>query len=345
MTATIAAPEIEYTEPTEVDRDLLPDLIAFIKKYVVLPSDEHALILALWALHTWTFASARTTPYLYVHSADKQSGKTRLLEVMEVLCRNSLRATNVTPSVLFRAIDRMDPTLMIDEVDTIWAGARNEMMRGIINGGYKIGGFVLRIQNQQPTKYNTFCPKILAGIYNGFIPDTIADRCIPIKLRRKKAGEQCERFFGVDVLGSRELGQLLDRVETFVNHFSHAVAVQRPEPVEGISDRQGEISEPLVALGVVLGCEGEVRSAVAAMFADLKEAPSAAEKMLSAIKAAFGDDERIFTGILLDRMGNSMSGKMLATWLAPYGIHPEQIRIVNQTGSGYKREWFERAWA
>jgi hypothetical protein len=60
---------------------LLEALAAFVRRYVVL-SDEQAAIIALWVIHTHAFDAADATPYLNVFSAEKRSGKTRLLEVL-----------------------------------------------------------------------------------------------------------------------------------------------------------------------------------------------------------------------------------------------------------------------
>lgn len=334
---------IRYTEPTAIDEALIPDIAEFIKRYVVLPSEAHATILAYWVLHTWTFDSARSTPYIYVNSADKQSGKTRLIEVLEILVRDPMRATNVTPSVLFRAIDTLRPCILLDEVDTVWSGGRNEIMRGILNGGYRKGGSVWRIKNQQPAEFNTFCPKLLAGIHNGFMPDTISDRCIPIKLKRKKRGQECERFYAMDVAASEPVRRLQDRIAAFVSSSAIAVAVQRPQPCDGISDRQAEITEPLLALASVLGQEATVRSAVADVFRDMQDVPSEMARLLATIRDAFRGEDKVFTATLLERLGSGISGKQLAVWLTPVGVSPKDIRIANRTGSGYDRRDFEEA--
>lgn len=339
------------TEPTKTstqrptpDPQLVPDIAAWIKRFVVLPSDDHAIILALWVLHTWSWELCQATPYLYINSAEKQCGKTRLIEVLEVLVRNPLRATSVTPSVLFRAIDTMSPTLLLDEVDTVWSGSRNEIMRNIINGGYREGGFVLRIQNQQPKKFKTFCPKLLAGIFNGFMPDTIVDRAIPIKLVRKDKHAMTEPFYAKDVANSIDANELLDRIERFIKLHAKDIAFQRPEAITQINDRQWEISEPLVALAEVFG-EGErVRKAIVGMFKDVEDSPSLISILFEDIRQVFGGRDKVFTEELVDSLGGSWNGKMLSVWLAPHGITPDQIRIGNRTGKGYRADQFASAW-
>jgi integrase len=62
---------------------LLDDVVAFIRRYVVL-TDVQADTLALWTAHTHAIDAAETTPYLAITSPEKRSGKTRLLEVLEL---------------------------------------------------------------------------------------------------------------------------------------------------------------------------------------------------------------------------------------------------------------------
>lgn len=172
---------------------IIEEIQSYVGKYVQMGKEE-SLAVALWVLHTWTFSPALpspyTTPYLYIHSAERRSGKTRLLEVLETIIRNPLRAADVTSPVLFRAIETMNPTLLLDEVDAIWSGAKNEELRGVLNAGYKRGGYVYRVERSEPRQFNVFGPKALAGIDNAMLPDTVRDRCIPIHMHRQNAGDR-----------------------------------------------------------------------------------------------------------------------------------------------------------
>ena len=73
--------------------------IAFIRKFIVLGWAE-TVAASLWLLHTHAFDAADQTPYLNVKSADKQCGKTRLLEVLGALARNPHMSGGMTASVV-----------------------------------------------------------------------------------------------------------------------------------------------------------------------------------------------------------------------------------------------------
>jgi hypothetical protein len=67
--------------------ELLNAIIEFLKRYVVFQYPEQTIVCALWAVHTWFFESFDYTPYLHVYSAEKRSGKTRLLDCLALLVK------------------------------------------------------------------------------------------------------------------------------------------------------------------------------------------------------------------------------------------------------------------
>src|SRR5438270_5865687 len=80
--------------------DLLERLIALIERYVVLPEQYALDLLALYVLHTWAFGASDATPYLVIVSAEKQSGKTRLLEVLAALVRRPWHTASASAAAL-----------------------------------------------------------------------------------------------------------------------------------------------------------------------------------------------------------------------------------------------------
>jgi hypothetical protein len=74
--------------------EILDAVGVFVRRYVVL-CDVQRTALALWTAHTHAFDAAETTPYLAVTSAEKRPGKTRLLEVLELVVREPLPTANI----------------------------------------------------------------------------------------------------------------------------------------------------------------------------------------------------------------------------------------------------------
>ena len=63
---------------------LLDDIRAFLKRYLVL-RDCHYDITAVWVLHTFCIDAFSFTLYLAITSATPSAGKTRMLEVLDLL--------------------------------------------------------------------------------------------------------------------------------------------------------------------------------------------------------------------------------------------------------------------
>lgn len=66
----------------------------FLRRYVVFQFPEQSILVALWIVHTWLLEAFDYTPYLHVHSAEKRSGRTRLLDVIQLLARRAWRAVS-----------------------------------------------------------------------------------------------------------------------------------------------------------------------------------------------------------------------------------------------------------
>jgi hypothetical protein len=178
---------------------VLPEVIAFIRRFVVLGSSEELDTLALWVAHTHAFEAADATPYLAITSPQKGCRKTQLLEVLSLITPRSWKIDGVpTEAVLFRKIERDEPTIFLDEADRLFrSGAeRVEPLVALLNAGNRRGAKVPRCvsQGNDLRDFSVFCPKALSGIDHARWPETIRDRAIVIQPHRRTAGEPVERF-------------------------------------------------------------------------------------------------------------------------------------------------------
>jgi hypothetical protein len=224
---------------------LLDHIAAYIRRFVSL-SDSQARVVAVWVVHTYTFDSVDSTPYLAVTSAEKQSGKTRLLEVLETLVENPWFTGKVTAAVLTRKIDAEQPTLLLDESDAAFGGEQEyaETLRGVLNTGHRHGGTASCCVGQGTNitfkDFSTFCPKAIAGI--GKLPDTVADRSVPIRLKRARQGEKLERFRRRDV--ENAAAQLKTQLQAWCSGIISMLHDARPQLPEELTDRQQDGAEP-----------------------------------------------------------------------------------------------------
>ncbi len=75
-------------------------------------SQAEADVLALWAAHTHAIEAFEDTPFLAVTSAEPESGKTRVLEVLDLLVRHPWKVVLPSEAVLFRKVSAEQPTLL-----------------------------------------------------------------------------------------------------------------------------------------------------------------------------------------------------------------------------------------
>jgi len=171
--------------------ELLNNLSAVIRQHVVMP-DHAADTAALWVVSTYLLDVFGITPRLAVTSPEKGCGKTTLLDVLSHLVWRPLPTANATVSAIFRVVEMLRPTLLIDEGDTFLS--ENQELRGILNTGHRRGGSVTRTVGEdfEPRAFSTYSACAISLI--GKLPATIADRSVPIDLRRRRADETIEPF-------------------------------------------------------------------------------------------------------------------------------------------------------
>ena len=176
-------PDIQQTSPAA----LFDEIAATIRRYVVLDADE-VVAITLWLFHSYLPEVAGVSPLLLINSPEKGCAKTLTLDIVNRLARNPLPAANITMAALFRSIAKFKPTLLIDEGDTFMRG--NDELHGIINAGYKSGGYVIRCEAKGDTfevvHYSVYGPKAIAGIaLERHLPESTLSRSIIINLRKK----------------------------------------------------------------------------------------------------------------------------------------------------------------
>ena len=349
-------------KPGQVDlASLLDNVAAFYRRFVVL-TKEQADTLALWTLHTHAVAAAETTPYINISSAEKESGKTRTGEVAKLLVANPLSAESISAAALARSID-MGITLLLDEVDTIFkkgngaASESVEMLRGVLDSGWRRGGQYVRIvgqgANMAPYGFSTFGAKMLIGI--GDIPGTLGSRSVPIVLRRRRRDtEPVERFRIRKVTPEAEAlrSSLAEGAAAYVDQLREA------EPVipDALNDRMADSWEPLIAIADLAGSEWPDRALNAAVTLSgrsVAEDESTGVRLLADLRPFFVGRPRATSEVLeylntreesswgTWNEGKGMSSHNLAKILRPFGIKPRTVRLDKDTRMGYSPTDFE----
>jgi 5S rRNA maturation endonuclease (ribonuclease M5) len=332
-----------------------------VRRFVVL-SDEQALAVALWVLHTHALDAADVTPFLVITGPTMRSGKTRLLETLELLVAKPWRVTLPSEAVLFRKVDRDQPTLLLDECDAVFRSTseKTEPLRALLNAGNRRGTRVPRCVQRGKAfdlvEFDVFCPRALAAI--GDLPGTIMDRGIVIRLRRRTPDEPLERFRFREA--EAELSPLRATMEAWGREAVGKLRAARPGVPEALDDRAAEAWEPLLAIADLSGGDWPARARAAAVL--LSGGPAKGEdgvgvRLLQDIHRVFEEygADRLETQALLEALcedetapwgdwhGRRLTPQALARLLRPFGIGPCKWREGARVVRGYARGAFEDA--
>jgi hypothetical protein len=351
---------------------ILDEVTAFIRRYVVL-TDYQASTIALWITHAHFIDAFDVSPPLAIVSPEKRSGKTLLLDVLELLTPRPWRAISPSEAVIYRYIDAQHPTLLLDEVDTIFGKAREntEGLRALLNAGNKRGTRVPRCVGTSLDihEFSVFGPKVLAGI--GELPDTVADRSLIVTMRRRTKAEPVQRFRGRKASPvAFDLRDELAEWSSYVVDELHASLEVVAEfaddgaPLAGLNDRAFEQCwEPLLAVAHLAGPSWLARAIVAAQeLSDVEdqEQETNRTRLLRDIRAVFDalgvdriSSQRLANELAEDEsspwadwFGHNVTPRAVAKLLAPFGIRPKGMRLHDgTTPRGYFREAFEDAFA
>lgn len=349
--------------------DTLHDIETFVRRFVALNAAQ-VVAITLWVVMTYVVVAFEVVGYLSIRSAEKRSGKTRLLDVLAVLVYRPMLAADMTPAVLFRVVDEMRPTVLFDEVDVIFGGKgeRADELRGLLNAGYKRGGAAWRMEMGGKTgvarSFDVFGPKALAGI--GTLPDTIADRSFPLEMTRQLRVNAVERFRTRGKL--EETAPIREALKAWGETAVEALAVARPPLPDELNDRAQDIWEPLLAIADRAGGDWPARARAAAR--ELHESTDVEDSstgvlLLAHVREVFDErpdrvavsTEELLSGLVdnpegpwarwwsVDTDGQKRSSASgLARKLRPYGIRPKRVKIEGTALHGYRREQFVDAW-
>ncbi|AUH42206.1 DUF3631 domain-containing protein [Streptomyces sp. CMB-StM0423] len=351
-------------EPTR-GTELLDELRAQIAKFVILPSPQALDAVTLWVVASHLQPAWQHAPRLAVVGPAKRCGKSRLLDVLTETVHEPMLTINTTPAAIFRSITDVPPTLLVDEADTIFGtpkmAEKNEEMRGLLNAGHQRNRFVTRVvgNDHTPRKFATFAMAALAGIGN--LPDTIMDRAVVIRMRRRAEGESVKPFRSRR--DTPALHDLRDRMAAWATPLLDEAADL--EPAMPVEDRAADTWEPLViAADLAAGTwPSRARTACAEMVA----AETAAEDEHASGARILADIRRVFvaqrevdslsTEELLHHLRqdvespwaewgrHGLSPRDLGAMLREFEITSGNVRMADGTQrKGYTRNKFLDAW-
>jgi hypothetical protein len=254
--------------------------------------------------------------------------------------------------------------MLLDELETRLRGDSGEMLRGVLDSGFRRGGkLTICVGDQHEEKdFSTFCPKVLAGI--GRVWDTVASRSIPVRMAR---ASRAELVLLKKLRGDRIVGICLPyrrRLQRWASDFEESLRALDPETPDSLGARHSDVWRPLLGIADVAGGEWPKRARDAALelhgrgdeesdyglllLADVRElfdvqkSEPFGEKLRSAkiVEELVKREDRPWPEYRNER---PITPRGVANLLARFDIRPKTIRIGLETTKGYERADFVAA--
>lgn len=347
--------EIEPWESPVSGADLINEVLGTINRFCVLP-DHSDVVMAFWILHAHAHDSADISPILAFTSPEKRCGKSTALNVVSVVVPKAIHTVNTSAAVVFRVMDAYQPTVLIDEADTFLSD-RDEL-RGILNGGHnRLTAKVLRTvgDDHEPRAFCAWAPKCIAMIGN--LPDTLEDRALVVRLRRKQPGEVVERFRGDRI---QQFVPLCRKAARWAADNADVLRGMDPDIPNELHDRAQDNARALIAIADTIGgvWPERLRSALVAMAALSDDDPKSAGVLLLRDIAEIVErwhGGHITSTDLVDelckleespwaewRRGQPITSRGVAKLLKPYNINPNRTKAYRYYEIADFRDAFDR---
>jgi hypothetical protein len=113
-----------------------------------------AILIAAFVMSTWFVESLSVAPYLALVGLPR-SGKTTLLQVLNLVCRRSLLTADISSAAFYEVYEKLNPTLLVDEALT--TGNKRELFH-LLKTGTTRGSVTLR----RGRSLKAFGPKVIS---------------------------------------------------------------------------------------------------------------------------------------------------------------------------------------
>lgn len=360
-TKSLPFPVVEPYPDAVNPAQLFDEVSDTIRRFIVLEK-EQADAATLWSAHTYLIECFDISPLAIIDAPERECAKTIFQGVIGEMSYRPLPAANASASALFRSVELWKPTIHFDEADTFFKDKPE--LQGMINAGYKRGGFVLRSEavgnGFEPKTFSVFCAKSVAGIgLVKHLPDSTMSRGIVLNMRRKLRHEKVDRLRYAD---PNLFATIAAKFARFAKDYAEKVRAARPVLPDELSDRAQDNWEPLLAIASCAGPAWIERATAAALKLSGAgdESVSTGNELLADIQAIFAKSRsnRIKSVDLVEALcvdaeaawatfnnGRPLTPRQLSKLLSVYGISPRTVRQGKETPKGYDVAQFEDAFS
>jgi putative DNA primase/helicase len=333
---------------------LLRSIYRSLHRHIVVPW-QAKVVISLWIVHSHALDAFRISPILMINAPVSECGKTTLMELLETVVPKPYLVSSISQAALFRAIDRIQPTLLIDEADAYLKG--NEDLRKLLDSGHKRKSAFISIavpageEGWRDRRFSTWAPKVIAGIDLDRLHQTLKSRSIVIQLERKFAGEKVEDLPDEDSANLDLRRQCARWAE------DHLQELRTSKPELGFINRARDNWRPLIAIADLVGGHwGKLAREAAQKLAGKGERELGIE-LLEDLRDLFErkNVQDLRSSEVLDELvnmedrawseyqyGKPITARQVAKLLSPFNIKPKQLSY-NRRPHGYELAQFQSA--
>ena len=273
---------------------LLDDLNGLLDRYADLPAGG-AVAVVLWALYTWAFEVFDVSPNLMISAPERESGKTRVTELLSWMVRRAKPVSDASAAAIIRGIERDNPTLLFDEAQSFLKRKADDPIRGVLLASFtRRFATVERVEGDahEVRVFSTFTPKAMNGRNLARIDDMLTSRSIVLPMTRATR-RLPELRADRDPVGEA----VRSRCRRWAG--DHAQTLREADPDMG--DRIGRTAQVWRSLFAVADAAGgdwpalarSAADALAASAAKVADGDTLGVMLLADMREVFGDRERI----------------------------------------------------
>jgi hypothetical protein len=361
--------EVEDIHPEPVDdiAAALDAALTEITQYVVAEPWQLEMVV-MWSLHSH-FVHHRTidiaiSPRLLIAAPAPECGKTTLLEATGELAARAMELSSVSPAAFYRLNDAERPTLLIDEIQGLFARkGSNSELEGILNASHRRrSAKVVRVEEEQEEGKRRLVPKVYdswctyAATITGRLSYAQESRALKVMMRRALAGEVLRHLQD----GTSEV--LVDCRRKFARWAKDQLVLPEATLLPELSNRRGDNWRPLFKIAALVGGHWPQKIEAAARAA-MQQTVSAdiIVAFLTDAREIIGERDHILTTELIDTLRSledpswdwntcHRGGPINAYWLRdrladvldPPGTR--EFKVGSKTRRGYEAKQFHDAY-
>lgn len=234
------------------------DLIrGLIQDHIYFEDSVMETLVSLWIMGTYIYSLFPAYPYLHIQ-ADKNSGKTTLLELIVQCSFNGIQASKITPANLVQTVSDTQSSLCFDEFERN-SGSQGDAQAELLNAGYKRGGNYRRMRGDNTDSMNLYSPKAYASI-SSIKTGALASRTLKISMVRKPTHKRLLGWDTEDPRVNKRVNEIMNggyalglfhhyKIEYLMARLKRQIQLPSGLSVDG---RERELIAPLVIMAQLL---------------------------------------------------------------------------------------------